>query len=215
MIKRLIFDVDGTLIDGGDFIGKVKNILRRNGLEPQTYLDNYLKSTTTYEDIYDNYNKEDYTNHFSNMLGVKLDKDKFTNIVFDEIQYCIPDNNDKIKQTLEMLSKKYELVILTNYFSNAQLMRLKNMGIDTYFKECHGQRIIKDNKEAFMDACGKYTPKECVMIGDNPKKDIQGAIKCGLHAIYVNPNGDKIENSQTINSVKDLTVEFIENLEKN
>ena len=211
MIKQLVFDVDGTLIDDGDYPSTVKRILERNDLEPEKYYDSYVYATQTYEDHYSNYNEKDYLIYLSKCMQVKLKKE-FINVMFEEISHMIPSNNKKIRNTLKKLSKRYDLVILSNYFSKAQMMRLKNMGVDLYFKEIYGQDVIKDNPKAYQLACGKYKPEECVMIGDNPIKDIKGAKKYGMHPIYINKKGENIQGVSTIDAVKNITIDFIENI---
>ena len=52
----------------------------------------------------------------------------------------------------EKLSKKYELVLLSNYFEKSQRGRLEHIGIDKYFTEYYGEKICKPNRQAFLDA---------------------------------------------------------------
>ena len=213
MIKRLIFDVDGTLIQGGDFIATVTNTLKRLNLYSEENLEKYLNATRTYEDYYNNYNVKDYVEYFSKELSVKLDEN-FIAIFFDEVSRCIPEDNSKLQDKLEELSKDYEMVILTNYFREGQLGRLKNMGIDRYFSKCYGEELIKGNKEAYINSCGNNKPEECIMIGDNIKLDIKGAKECGLHTIWINNKGTEAENMDTltVKSVSDITQEMIDNI---
>ena len=39
-----------------------------------------------------------------------------------------------------------------------------------------------------MQAIGDNKPEECIMIGDNFERDIQGALNAGLQVIWYNPN---------------------------
>lgn len=212
MVKRLIFDIDGTIIDGGNFRDTITKVLKRLNAYSEENLEKYLEATRTYEDHYDNYNRKDYTDYFSKCVGVELGKE-YIDILFDELQYCIPEDNTKIREKIEELSKHYEIVILTNYFEEGQRGRLKNMGINDYFSECFGEKIIKDNKEAFLSACGNHLPEECVMIGDNPVLDIKGADRCGLKTIWINKANKEIDiDTFQIDSVKNITVDMIEKL---
>jgi hypothetical protein len=38
-----------------------------------------------------------------------------------------------------------------------------------------------------MNACGQYSPSECLMIGDTIDKDVLGPNKYGIDSIYYNP----------------------------
>ena len=50
--------------------------------------------------------------------------------------------DDDLIDVLDYLSKKYELVILSNYFTNIQKNRLKNAKIDKYFHMCNNPDCV-------------------------------------------------------------------------
>ena len=110
---------------------------------------------------------------------------------------CTPDKlPDSTLKILEYLKNKYELVVLTDWFKEQQIERLKNSKIIEYFQEVYAAEKTKRKpfKEAFIQAIGENKPEECIMIGDDFQRDIEGALKAGLQAIYYNPNDiDKIE----------------------
>lgn len=210
MIKRLIFDIDGTLITGVNFKTAITNALNKISIYEEDIIDKYVSSIKTYEENYDNYNKEDYLNHMSKEIGVNL-PDNFLDIFFNELKYLVPDNNKDIINTIDELSKYYELVILTNYFKVSQMNRLNTMNIGHYFKECFGEELIKPNKDSYLNACGNYLPNECVMIGDDINLDIISAKENGLKTIFVNTKGITT-NVETIivDKVTDITKNMIE-----
>ena len=143
-------------------------------------------------------------------MGISL-SDNFLEVFFNKLQYVIPEKNEKLINTIDTLSKKYELVLLTNYFGISQLSRLNNMGIGKYFKETYGEDLIKPNKGSYLKACGNNKPEECVMIGDNLYLDVECAKKEGLKAIFVNTKNistDDIEDI-VVNKVEDITEEII------
>lgn len=213
MIKRLIFDVDGTLITGVNFTSAIEATLKRMGFYSEENVKLFLEAISLYEKKFNNYNKEDYTNHFESMLGIKLG-DNFLNIFFDELKKCVPLENERLKMAVSELSKKYELVLLTNYFKESQLNRLGTMGIDNLFSLCYGEELIKPNDEIYLKACGNYNTRECVMIGDNPYLDIEKAQNLGINTIFVNSKGLNVGNLNTIvvNSVEEITVDLIESI---
>ncbi|MCR5146689.1 MAG: HAD family hydrolase [Clostridia bacterium] len=206
MIKRLIFDVDGILIRGVNFAHSIEETLKKFNLNSEENIQAFIKGIGTYEQIYNNYNIADYTKHIGMMLKTKLPKD-FVPTFFEALKTCIPTDNSEIHKTIRNLSKKYELVLLTNYFAESQMNRLNNMGIGKYFTECYGEHLIKPNTEAYINACGKNKPYECIMIGDDKNLDIKGAKKAGLNTIFVNTK--KIDlNSRlgvAVNRVEDIT----------
>ena len=132
MIKRLIFDVDGTLITGVNFISSIEATLKKLDFYSEENVMIFLEAISSYEKVFNNYNKRDYTSHFENALGIKLG-DNFLNIFFDELKKCVPLENEKLKTSIGELSKSYELVLLTNYFKESQLNRLCTMGINNLF----------------------------------------------------------------------------------
>lgn len=210
MIKRLIFDVDGTLITGVNFIDSIKRTLKRLELYSEDRTKLFLKGISTYEQIFDNYNIKDYTKHMEQTINTKLPQN-FVYVFWEELQYTIPNKNDILIDTIYKLSKEYELVLLTNYFANSQLNRLNNMGIGKFFKECYGEHCIKPNKQAYLDACGNNTVKECIMIGDDLYLDIARAKEEGLSTIFVNSKAIQIHSNTgvVVNSVEEISIELI------
>ena len=72
MIKRLIFDVDGTLITNVKLSGAITRTLRKIEIYSEENLRRFLQAITTYEQTYNNYNRKDYLSHFSLALRTQL-----------------------------------------------------------------------------------------------------------------------------------------------
>lgn len=62
MIKRLIFDVDNTLITNVDFELAIKETLNDLNLLSDDRVEQFKIAIKQYEKEYDNYNKNDYIN---------------------------------------------------------------------------------------------------------------------------------------------------------
>ncbi len=97
-------------------------------------------------------------------------------------------------EVLTQLQKKYKLHILTNGFSEIQEIKMESSKLNTYFthiiaSEDAGEK--KPHPQAFNFALDKIGSNinECIMIGDNPESDIDGARKIGMDTIYFNRNG--------------------------
>jgi len=129
---------------------------------------------------------------------------------------CIPPRNEFLINNIHRLSQEYELVLLTNYFAQSQLNRLNNMEIGKYFSECHGEHIIKPNREAYLKACGDRKPSECVMIGDDIYLDITRAKQEGLNTIFVNSKRVELKSriGIVVNSVEEISKNMISKLEE-
>ena len=203
MIKRIIFDIDGTLITGVDFLPYISNALKRYGIADLKKTEQFLLNIKEYEKRYKCYDRDLYLNFFSEKLGIKLNYD-FLEIFFQELQKAIPKNSEKIKEILSKLSN-YDLVLLSNYFEESQRNRLTAMGINDYFSEYYGEKIIKPHKLAYISAKGIYKPSECLIIGDDKKLDIVVPNSLGFKTIHIN------ENSY-IKTVEDLSLNLIKKL---
>lgn len=213
MIKRLIFDVDGTLITNVNFADAIKRTLIKINAYSKENFNSFLDSINTYEDKFNNYNIKDYTQHISSAINKNL-SEEFLNVFFEELKNAIPTKNEKLIKAMEELSNEYELVLLTNYFSKSQMNRLNNMGIGQFFSLCYGEKLIKPNRKSYINACGKYLPSECVIIGDDLKLDIEEAQKVGLNTIFVNTKNIKNYNVNTIEvkKVEEINVKLINSI---
>lgn len=203
MVKKLIFDLDNTLIMWKpEYVNALKNTLQKYNIdEDADYVSSIIDN---YEDYYDKYDKEKMLEHINNNIKEKLSMD-FMNDFLEAIGYMSEPNEDVI-DTIEYLSEKYELVVLTNWFTDAQTNRLKTAKIDKYFKRVFGgDKILKPNKEAFLTAAGETQLKECIMIGDNYDIDIMGAYNAGIEPIFMNPKHKENKNNfKEITKLSDL-----------
>ena len=203
MIKKIIFDLDNTLIIWKDeYVQALKDTLRKYNInEDPDYVNNLIDS---YEEHYDKYDKENMLNYLNENIKEKINID-FMNDFLEKIGYMSEPNEDVIN-TLEYLSKKYELVVLTNWFTEAQTNRLKTAKIDKYFKRIFGgEDCIKPEKQAFITAAGNTPLEQCIMIGDSYDIDIMGAYNTGIKPIFMNSKHKENKNNfQEIEKLSDL-----------
>ena len=64
---------------------------------------------------------------------------------------------------------------------------------------------MKPNKEAFEIAKGEFELPECIMVGDNYRVDIQGAIEAGMKGILISKNKNIKLNSKLIAIIDDIS----------
>ncbi|EPR65783.1 YjjG family noncanonical pyrimidine nucleotidase [Cyclobacterium qasimii] len=109
---------------------------------------------------------------------------------------------DHAFETLDFLKTKYQLHIITNGFNLSQYNKLKSSKLDTYFdlivtSENSGFR--KPDKRIFEHALLhlKAEASHCLMIGDNPLSDIQGAQNAEIDQVYYNPLNTESEVNPT------------------
>ncbi|MFR0922332.1 MAG: HAD family hydrolase [Clostridia bacterium] len=198
MIKRVIFDIDNTLIPWKkEYDDEIYKALKEMKIEyTEEEVKKLSEAFTEYENVYYTFNKEKMIKFINEYTGKNYPKE-YIDVIINRWAKCTPDKlPDSTLKTLEYLKNKYELVVLTDWFKEQQIERLKNSKIIEYFQEVYAAEKTKRKpfKEAFIQAIGENKPEECIMIGDDFQRDIEGALKAGLQAIYYNPNDiDKIE----------------------
>lgn len=191
MIKRVIFDIDNTLIPWRDeYFNEIFEVAKE--LKIECSKDDFYKikkAMGEYENVYYSFNKQDMINYINEYTGINY-PDEFVNKVINKWANCVPENlPEETIKTLKYLSNKYEMVCLTDWYKEPQIQRLEKTNILKYFKKIYAAENTKRKpfKEAFMQAIGENCPEKCIMIGDNFTRDIEGALKAGLQAIYYNP----------------------------
>ena len=214
MIKRIIFDIDNTLIDWKDeYWNYLKNVFDELKLpysneiraKIQYAVDNYEDGTNI------TYTEELMMNAIEKELGYKLPPEFFETWIH-YLGMCVPEKAaDEVVYTLQYLKQKYDLVVLSNWFKKSQDERLKRLGLDKYFSAIYMTENIpmKPNKEAFEIAKGKYEFYECVMVGDSLKTDVAGAINANMNVIFYDRNNLKLKQDEhvmaTIHKFDELT----------
>ena len=110
-------------------------------------------------------------------------------------------------EILEYLSPKYSLHIITNGFQEVQAGKLKNSKIEHYFSTITNSEMAgckKPNPNIFEYALKAANAErdKSIMIGDCIEADVQGALNCGLDAIYFNEH--KLDAHESITQISHL-----------
>ncbi|MFD2601299.1 YjjG family noncanonical pyrimidine nucleotidase [Flavobacterium suzhouense] len=106
----------------------------------------------------------------------------------------LPENNNLFEgavEVLDYLKPKYSLHIITNGPDEVQERKLKNANIGHYFDTITNSELAgckKPHAGIFEYAlkAANVDRKESIMIGDCIEADVQGAIDCGMEAIFFN-----------------------------
>lgn len=185
MIKKIIFDLDNTLMDWKDeYLFALTNVINKLNLnyskEKIKEIDNKL---TEYENEHSLYEREKFVDYLNKRCNTNLPYE-FYDMLMEEQTKCYREFTKNEIEVLEYLSSKYELIVLSNWFSYTQKKRLENAGILKYFTIVSGgdERELKPSLKAFDIVDNK---EECIMIGDSIRHDIEPALKCGMQAILL------------------------------
>lgn len=221
-ITHIFFDLDRTL---WDFDANVDITLRemfyRYGLDkfidkPETFIAEYQFQNNRYWDLYIDgkiTKKHLRTVRYQKTLEVFGIKNKpmafqmgMDYINLSPLQKAVfPDTH----QTLDYLKEKYTLHIITNGFEEVQTVKVKSAGIDHYFANLITSEkagALKPHRKIFdysMKISGA-TPAQCLMVGDEPEKDVKGATDVGMQAVYFNPAGLTLDGVKSIKNLKEL-----------
>lgn len=116
-----------------------------------------------------------------------------------------------VHETLAYLSVKYKLYILTNGFSEIQVRKIQNCGLQGYFSKLFMAEMVgyqKPDRRFFEYAVKSlHAHKEdCLMIGDDPEADIRGAWNAGIDQVFCNTMKKKavIEPTWEIQEISEL-----------
>jgi putative hydrolase of the HAD superfamily len=114
-------------------------------------------------------------------------------------------------EVLDYLSERYKLHIITNGFQQTQENKMKNCGLDKYFRSLTTSETVGHNKprpEIFHHALSSVHARknESVMIGDDLEVDILGARKFGIDQVFLNRDNVVHKNPVTyeINDLEEL-----------
>lgn len=116
-------------------------------------------------------------------------------------------------ETLQYLSARYPLYLISNGFKESQDTKINTTGIGKYFQHMIISELVGVNKpdkaifQHALDLAGA-TKEKSLMIGDSLEADVMGALNFGMDAIYFNPNGlDKPAHVPVqITHLKELTL---------
>lgn len=223
--RNILFDLDHTLWDFNrnseetlDQLYHEYGLAHYEKFQYEEFIEKFREVNNRLWDLYD-----------KNAIDkLKLRKERFR-IIFDELDFSNNEVADTIgneyfricpekihlvphtTEVLEYLQDRYSMYILTNGFSETQYKKMAFSKLQKYFirvitSEEAGYK--KPDPEIFEYALQVMGAKneECIMVGDNIKTDIKGAIHAGMDIIFFNPEGISHSEKVTheINSLLEL-----------
>ena len=121
--------------------------------------------------------------------GRLVDRSAWANAVHQDALCAVRRN----RPVLDVLAERFTLGVVSNFFGNLRAV-LDELGLLGYFRCVTDSAIVgfqKPNPRAFELACAGVglPPAECVMVGDNPFADIQGAGAIAMETCWLAPAG--------------------------
>lgn len=179
MIRALLFDLDGTLVDSiGIIVDTVSQSLKKFGYTPDPHFIRRQLGVPIEETLKSMMSPEE---------AMKVSQDYYAN--FDSMAVKQIKLFPGVKESLEKLSKEYLLGIITGKAEKGALIALREVGIIDLFQVIVGGDTTPRGKPYpepviyAIDALG-VTPSEAVMIGDSIH-DLNAAHNAGVKSIGV------------------------------
>jgi putative hydrolase of the HAD superfamily len=106
-----------------------------------------------------------------------------------------------VEETLEQLSGRYGLLLLTKGDPTVQEGKLARSGLGRFFDHVHV--VPEKDADVFRGLIAQHDlqPEQTWMVGNSPRSDINPAVDAGIHAIYVpHPNTWTLEVEDVVES---------------
>lgn len=191
MIKAVLFDLDGTLLNRDEslkgFINYQYERLKRfvGNVPKNQYIARFIeldgRGYVWKDKVYQQLTRE---LNISKITWDELLQDYIDNFKFN----CVPFDN--LIQMLEELKRSnVSLGMITNGYGQFQMNNVKALGIEQYFdvilvSEWEG--IKKPDPEIFQRALEKInvSPEQSIFVGDHPENDVKASQNIGMKGIW-------------------------------
>lgn len=215
-IKHIFFDLDNTL---WDFSTNSKAIVEKlyfdfdlPGRGIKDFAQFFLNYKQRNEFLWDAYrygrkNKEEvrFERFYTTLYDFGIDN---RSIAMQMADYYIQHTRHLKEllpgaiETLQYLHEKYPLHIITNGFNEVQFFKIKNCGLQDFFKTittAESANALKPDKKIFEVALrdANALAHESIYIGDSPEVDGKGALNAGMQFILFNAEPVNENDSDT------------------
>jgi putative hydrolase of the HAD superfamily len=189
MIKGVLFDLDGTLLDRDasvkSFINRQYERLNFGYIQRERYVERFIEldqrgyvwKDKVYQQMIEDFVITEYT--WEELLQDYINEFK---------NHCVPFPN-LIRMLEELESRNLLLGIITNGRGQFQLDNIKALGIKRYFDSIlisEWEGVKKPDPEIFMRALKRLnvSASQTVFVGDHPENDVKAAQHVGMKGIW-------------------------------
>lgn len=206
MIKKIVFDLDNTLLFLSDkweenykkFIDKYNLNISANDLF--LCIGNFEKNMKNIV-----VSKQKLSEYISNHLSIDFTTDMILELseIYNNTSLL---NTDTIYDVLNYLSEKYELIAYTNWFTDDQIKRLKKYDLDKFFTKVYGWDILpkKPSKEGLREIIKNDDIENYIFIGDSIELDLEVPYSMGITTIFYNRKNIKQDKYKEIFKIEEL-----------
>ncbi|HER24080.1 MAG TPA: HAD family hydrolase [Candidatus Atribacteria bacterium] len=222
-IKTIIFDLDDTLIKTSQLYNQAREkfslLMEKAGFKKEEALAKL--DEIDIKNIYKHgFAKERYPyslgktyEYFSQKNGKKINtelKKKIEELGWQVFRQ-IPELVDGVFRVLDILSKKYFLILATLGDPQVQEEKVQRSGLKKYFSEIY---VLKQkNVEEYQNILKKHhlNKKETWIVGNSVRSDLNPGLKLGLNCILIPYLSWKFEEEEPL-SVNYLELDCLEKI---
>ncbi len=200
--KKLLLDVDGTLLDFD--ASAERSIEKLFGQRGYPFDENVFPLYTEINNgLWEQYERGELSrdrvlvDRFTIMFG-RLGIDEAGSTFEHDFREQLENNPvwvEGAEDLLAYLQPKYDMFIVTNGVAATQRKRLGITGLDRYVDDVFISELVGAQKpqKAFFDYClahiGPCELSEILLVGDSLSADILGANRAGIPSCWYNPKG--------------------------
>ena len=220
MIKCVIFDIDNTLYSFNDSnkaaLDSLREYCAKNfGWNSQDFDDKHLAvQKEIYNDLGYNGSCRDRMLRYQKMLehsSIPLYPHavKLYELYWQKMIDSLSPDNERTQVFKTLHDKGIRIGIGTDMTPYIQMLKLERMEILQYidFIVTSEEAGLEKPELPIFNMClrkAKCEVSECLFIGDDLKKDYQGAIFAGMNALWFNLKHEKVDGVKEINSLTEI-----------
>jgi putative hydrolase of the HAD superfamily len=203
----IFFDVDGTLVHFPDGYGPIITEAFEStvGHVDPDWLHHY---NDRFFEYFGAFADDPYGEAFADVCdthGIDVDPDSLADALLTA-EFRAAEPTPGATDVIPALAEDHTLGLLTNGIPEVQFEKVERAGLREHFDACvasHQPAVeaIKPDSGIFETARESVAEESCVMVGDDPDADIEGARDCGFEAVQVDPDDGLTALDQRLESV--------------